>query len=85
MAFWHKWLPGRAGKKSVSAAKPPAKSAERRRMEQSILDTRREILARIDQAREQREAIDPHEARAAFVIEQMLQDLEGKGKSKGKT
>ncbi len=92
MAFWHKWLPGFAAKrkknKSVASPKPAKKSAERLRDEQSILDKRREILAKMElfqQEREasetMREALDPDAARAAYVVEQMLLDLENKGKS----
>lgn len=92
MAFWRNWLslfsvkPALA--KPAARAAPRVKSAERARNEQLILDTRREILARIDAEHRERvsketvtEAIDRDTVRAARVVKQMLLDLEGKGKA----
>ena len=91
MAFWHKWLPGFAARrdkaKAAASSKATKKSAERRRNEQSILDKRREILEGLERFQQEREAsetmrdaLDPDAARAAYVVEQMLLDLENKGK-----
>lgn len=92
MAFWRNWLSAFAAK--PAAAKPAArvvprvKSAERIRNEQSILATRRQILAKIETLQQERaaketvtEAIDRDTARAALVVKQMLHDLESKGKA----
>lgn len=83
MAFWRNWLSPAAAAKSPA---PRVKSAERIRNEQSILENRRRILAKIETLQQQRgareteaEAIDRDTARAALVVKRMLRDLEGKG------
>lgn len=91
MAFWRNWLSAftatPAPAKPAARAAPRVKSAERIRNEQFILDTRRQILARIDAEHRERvsketvtEAIDRDTVRAAQVVKRMLLDLEAKGK-----
>ena len=92
MVFWRTWLSPLSAKPTV--AKPPsrpvmrAKSPERLRNEKIILDTRRQILERLDTLGNERaaketvaEAIDRDTVRAAQVVRRMLLDLEGKDKS----
>lgn len=91
MSFWRSWLTrfiaGEPAAKAPARGGAKPKSAERMRNEQMILETRRQILAKIGQARDERgakdraiEAIDRDTERAAFVVRQMLADLESKGK-----
>lgn len=90
MAFWRNWLSAFAAPAKPAAVRGAsrAKSAERIRNEQSILDNRRKILAKIETLQQERlaketatEAIDRDTARAALVVKQMLLDLDGKGKA----
>ncbi len=92
MAFWRNWLSLFSAKpapaRAAARVAPRVKSAERIRNEQSILDTRRQILAKIETLQQERaakesvtDAIDRDTVRAAQVVKQMLRDLESKGKA----
>ena len=92
MALWRNLISQFSGKPPATEApsRPAlkAKSAERLRNEQTILDTRRQILAKIETLQQERaaretvtEAIDRDTVLAAQVVRQMLLDLENKGKS----
>jgi hypothetical protein len=91
MSSWRTWLSrfvaGEAAAKAPARPGAKPKSAERIRNEELILETRRQILAKLDRLQQDRaakgratEAVDRDTERAAFVVRQMLADLESKDK-----